>query len=358
MSARKTVLITGGCGFIGVSTVRAALARGYSVVNVDCLTYAANPQSLNDLNDSDHYHFYETDIRNLSALHDVFETHRPDAVLHLAAESHVDRSIDAPDDFIQTNVAGTVNMLEASRRSLMMAPRDFKFVHVSTDEVYGDLSASDPAFTEDTPYAPSSPYAASKAASDQMALAWHRTHGLPVIVTNCSNNYGPYQFPEKLIPVVILKALNGEPIPVYGDGSNVRDWLYVEDHARALLDIAARGSIGERYNIGGNNERSNLDLVKTLCGLLDARGAAQDAASLITFVTDRPGHDRRYAINAAKIKADIGWSPSVAADDGFAQTVDWYLDNRSWWEPMVKAGKFGARQGIKSRGVKSQEVKS
>jgi dTDP-glucose 4,6-dehydratase len=344
----KTILITGGCGFIGISLVRAALLAGHTVINLDCLTYAANPQSLKDQSGNPHYHFYKTDIRDRGALTPIFEKHRPDAVIHLAAESHVDRSIDAPDDFIQTNVAGTVNMLEAARRSLQGSPRPFKFIHVSTDEVFGDLTKTGPAFTEQTPYAPSSPYAASKAASDHMALAWHRTHGLPVIVTNCSNNYGPYQFPEKLIPVVILKALRGEPIPIYGDGSNIRDWLYVDDHAHALLDILNKAVAGARYNIGGNNERSNLDLVKTLCALLDAQGVTQNAAELITFVTDRPGHDRRYAINASKIKADIGWEPSVAFDDGFAQTVDWYLDNRDWWEPLIGAGKFGARQGLKS----------
>ena len=340
------LLVTGGSGFIGSAVCRLAHARGHSVVNLDSLTYAANPANTAMLDGSPRYSFAHVDIRNAVAVRDTLAAHRPDAVMHLAAESHVDRSIDGPQAFIETNVLGTFNLLEAAR-SLHADNADFRFHHVSTDEVYGDLSADDPAFTEATPYDPSSPYSASKAASDHLVRAWHRTYGLPVVLTNCSNNYGPYQFPEKLIPVVILKALHGAPIPVYGDGSNVRDWLHVDDHADALLAVLERGKPGRTYNIGGNNERSNIDLVRTLCRIMDSRAdvPGTDHARLITFVTDRPGHDRRYAINATRLETELGWSPSVSSDEGFAQTVDWYLTHRSWWEPLVGSGAFGKRLG-------------
>lgn len=320
------ILITGGAGFIGSAVIRSALAGGHSVINVDCLTYAGN--IANNAGEAGHpnYTFARVDICDRKALTQVFETHTPDTVIHLAAESHVDRSIAAPDVFIQTNIAGTAILLQAAKAAGVC-----KFVHVSTDEVYGDLGPSDPAFTHLTPYDPHSPYAASKAASDHMARAWHRTYGLPVIVTHCSNNYGPFQFPEKLIPVTITKALAGEPIPIYGTGENVRDWLYVDDHADALLTIADKGAAGETYLIGGNTERTNLDLAKTVCALLDEKRprASGRYADLISFVTDRPGHDRRYAINADKIRDELGWTPNTAFKDGLSKTVDWYLSQIS-----------------------------
>ena len=343
------LLVTGGSGFIGGAVVRRALADGHSVVNLDALTYAAVPASLESVEANPNYAFEHADIRDPDALARIFATHRPDAVMHLAAESHVDRSIDGPSVFIDTNVIGTVNMLQAARAhwdGLTGAAKDaFRFHHVSTDEVYGDLAMDDPAFTETTPYDPSSPYSASKAASDHMVRAWHRTYGLPVVITNCSNNYGPWQYPEKLIPVVILKALAREPIPVYGTGENVRDWLYVDDHADALLTVLQRGQVGRTYNIGGNNERANIDLVRTLCAVLDDRLGGEPHAELITFVTDRPGHDRRYAIDPTRIRDELGWEPSVSFDEGFKQTVDWYLDHRDWWEPLVGRDKVGQRVG-------------
>lgn len=347
-----TLLITGGAGFIGSALVRLALAKGLSVVNVDCLTYAANLDNLSSALPHDNYRFEKVDIRNAEAVKRVFQTHRPSHVIHLAAESHVDRSIDGPEDFMSTNVGGTFNMLQAARdyyNALGSAQQQsFRFVHVSTDEVYGDLGENDPAFTETHPYNPSSPYSASKASSDHLARAWGRTYGLPVIVTNCSNNYGPYQFPEKLIPVVILKCLSGQPIPVYGQGTNIRDWLYVDDHAQALLMAAQQGTPGETYNIGGDNERRNIDLVQTLCNLMDTLRPAKNGtpySSLITYVDDRPGHDRRYAVNADKIIKDLGWSPSVSFDEGFKATVQWYLDNQAWWQPLLEAREVKDRQG-------------
>ncbi|MGJ8563414.1 MAG: dTDP-glucose 4,6-dehydratase [Alphaproteobacteria bacterium] len=347
-----TLLITGGAGFIGSALVRLALSEGRSVVNIDCLTYAANLDNLSPALPDENYRFEKIDIRDADAVQRVFNTHRPSQVIHLAAESHVDRSIDGPEDFMTTNVNGTFNMLEAARKfysGLEGAAREaFRFVHVSTDEVYGDLSETDPAFTETHPYNPSSPYSASKASSDHLARAWGRTYSLPVIVTNCSNNYGPYQFPEKLIPVVILKCLAGEPIPVYGQGTNIRDWLYVGDHARALLMVAESGKSGETYNIGGDNERRNIDLVQTLCRLMDELRPAKDGTSytsLISFVDDRPGHDRRYAIDATKIKAELGWTPTISVDAGFKQTVQWYLDNQAWWQPLLAVRKVSERQG-------------
>ena len=344
------LLVTGGCGFIGSAVCRMAVARGHHVVNVDCLTYAANPSSLASI-EGPNYDFEKVDIRDAAELARVFDTHKPDAVMHLAAESHVDRSIDGPGAFVETNVMGTFNMLQAARAhwdTLDGEAREaFRFHHVSTDEVYGDLEMDDPAFTEDTPYDPSSPYSASKAASDHLVRAWYRTFKLPVVLTNCSNNYGPYQFPEKLIPVVILKALHGDDIPVYGTGENVRDWLYVDDHADALLTVLDKGELGRTYNIGGNNERTNIELVRTICALMDARDDLErdNHADLITFVTDRPGHDVRYAINAERIRDELGWEPKIAWNEGFEKTIDWYLDNRDWWQPLVKAGQFGQRLG-------------
>jgi len=344
------ILITGGCGFIGSAVCRMAAAQGHDIVNVDCLTYAANPQSVAMI-DSGKYAFEKVDIRDSNAVNAVFSEHKPDAVMHLAAESHVDRSIDGPGAFVETNVMGTFNMLQASRNywdSLNGDAKDaFRFHHVSTDEVYGDLEMDDPAFTEETPYDPSSPYSASKAASDHLVRAWGRTYGLPVVITNCSNNYGPYQFPEKLIPVVILKALHGDDIPVYGTGENVRDWLYVDDHADALLTVLKTGKLGRTYNVGGNNERSNLELVQTICKLMDARTDLdrENHADLITFVTDRPGHDVRYAINPTRIRDELNWSPKIEWNEGFEKTITWYLDNRDWWQPLIKAGQFGQRLG-------------
>ena len=345
------LLLTGGAGFIGSAVVRMAIGRGLSIVNVDCLTYAANLRSLDTVSNSPNYVFEQANICDSEVINALFEKHQPDAVMHLAAESHVDRSIDGPGDFIQTNIVGTYNMLQAARfyyENLTEERKDkFRFHHVSTDEVYGDLEVDDPAFDETTSYDPSSPYSASKAASDHLVRAWARTFALPTVITNCSNNYGPFQFPEKLIPVVILKALHQNEIPVYGKGDNVRDWLYVDDHADALLTVLEKGALGETYNIGGNNERTNLELVKTLCKLMDKHspGGHSNHDSLITFVTDRPGHDRRYAINATKIKNDLNWSPSVSWNDGFEQTIKWYLDNEHWWRPLLKEGAFGHRLG-------------
>ena len=307
------ILITGGCGFIGSAVCRMAVSRGYDIVNVDCLTYAGNLQSVAMVERSQ-YAFEQVDIRDAEAINAVFSKHDPDAVMHLAAESHVDRSIDGPGAFVETNVMGTFNMLQASRAYWDNLKGDkkekFRFHHVSTDEVYGDLEMDDPAFTEETPYDPSSPYSASKAASDHLVRAWGRTFDLPVVITNCSNNYGPYQFPEKLIPVVILKAMHGNDIPVYGTGENVRDWLYVDDHADALLTVLMKGELGRTYNVGGNNERSNLELVRTICELMDKREDLErdNHAELITFVSDRPGHDVRYAINPTRIRDELNLS--------------------------------------------------
>ncbi|WP_164102723.1 dTDP-glucose 4,6-dehydratase [Candidatus Laterigemmans baculatus] len=335
------ILVTGGAGFIGSNLVRHLLASGHSVLNLDKLTYAGNLRSLSDVADLPGYEFAHVDIVAIESVRQLFGRFRPEAVMHLAAESHVDRSIDGPRAFIETNVVGTMNMLEASLeywRELESEQRErFRFLHVSTDEVYGSLGAKG-YFTETTRYDPHSPYSASKAASDHLARAWHDTYGLPVLVTNCSNNYGPYQFPEKLIPVVILKCLRGEPIPVYGKGENVRDWLYVEDHCTALAAVLERGRIGETYNIGGNNERTNLDLVQTLCQILDRLRpcpTGDSHAAKITFVADRPGHDLRYAIDASRIKQELGWEPKQDHASGFEKTVRWYLDNESWWQSIL-----------------------
>lgn len=346
------LLVTGGAGFIGSAVVRLAISRGHGVVNVDALTYAASLDNVARISESPDYAFEHVDIRDPAALDRVFETHRPDAVMHLAAESHVDRSIDGPRDFIETNVNGTFNMLEAARKYWTGAgrPEGFRFHHVSTDEVFGSLP-HDPAvkFTETTPYDPRSPYSASKAASDHLTWAWHETYGLPVVMTNCSNNYGPFHFPEKLIPVIILKALAGEALPIYGDGSNVRDWLFVEDHADALLLVIEKGAIGRSYNIGGDSERTNLELVRALCSALDAlRPKDAPYADQIKFVTDRPGHDARYAIDASRIRDELGWRPSVTLEEGLRRTAQWYLDNEAWWRPLLSRAGVGQRLGVRA----------
>ena len=347
------ILVTGGAGFIGSAVVRLAIARGHAIVNVDALTYAACLDNVASVSESFQYSFEHADIRDRNALDTIFEKHQPDAVMHLAAESHVDRSIDGPVDFIETNVNGTFNMLEAARTYWQAhgKPETFRFHHISTDEVFGSLSG-DPSiqFTEETPYDPRSPYSASKASSDHLVRAWHETYSLPVVLTNCSNNYGPYHFPEKLIPVIILNALAGKPLPIYGTGSNIRDWLYVEDHADALLLVLEKGVIGRSYNIGGENERTNLDLVQTLCKVLDRLKprTAGTYADMITFVQDRPGHDARYAIDPSRIRDELGWRPSVTVEEGLEKTVQWYLDNEDWWKPLQNRRGVGERLGTKS----------
>jgi len=348
------LLVTGGAGFIGSAVIRQAIAAGYSIINVDKLTYAANLTNLASVEDSPNYTFIKADICDQARMNEVVSEYRPDAVMHLAAESHVDRSIDGPKAFLETNIMGTFSLLQAARGYYEGLPLEkkekFRFHHVSTDEVYGDLDQDSPAFEEITAYNPSSPYSASKAASDHIVRAWGRTYELPVVLSNCSNNYGPYQFPEKLIPVVILNALHERPIPVYGNGDNIRDWLYVEDHADALLTVLTKGGLGETYNIGGNNERTNLDLVQTICDALDKAlpKRAVPHSDLISFVDDRPGHDRRYAINAFKLENELDWSPSVKWNEGFEATIRWYLDNEAWWRPLVSEGSFGGRQGLKA----------
>ena len=336
-----TWLVTGGAGFIGGNFVLDAIRRGVRVVNLDALTYAGNLDTLRDVQDNPHHVFVQGDIGDAALVERLLREHRPDAVINFAAESHVDRSIDGPAAFVQTNVVGTLNLLERSRdywKSLDPAQRDaFRFLHVSTDEVYGTLGETG-RFTEQTPYAPNSPYSASKAASDHLVRAFHHTYGLPVLTTNCSNNYGPFQFPEKLIPLVIAKALAGEPLPVYGDGRNVRDWLFVDDHCAGIRRVLEAGRVGETYNVGGDAERENIAVVKTLCRLLDERRPLADGRSresLITFVADRPGHDRRYAIDAEKLKRELGWAPSVTFEEGMARTVDWYLAHQPWVQRVL-----------------------
>jgi len=346
------LLVTGGAGFIGSAVVRLAVARGHEVVNLDAMTYAANAENVASVSGSNLYSFEKADIRDRPALDRVFATHNPDAVMHLAAESHVDRSIDGPADFIETNITGTFNMLEGARThwAAKGKPAAFRFHHISTDEVFGSLGAEGQ-FTEATPYDPRSPYSASKAASDHLVRAWAETYGLPVVLSNCSNNYGPYHFPEKLIPVVILNALHGRPIPVYGAGENVRDWLYVEDHADALLLVMQKGALGRSYNIGGENERRNIDLVRTICTLLDEmRPKTTPYAEQIAFVTDRPGHDARYAIDPTRIRDELGWRPSVTVEEGLRRTVRWYLDNEAWWKPLLDRQGVGQRLGTGKTG--------
>jgi dTDP-glucose 4,6-dehydratase len=350
------ILVTGGAGFIGSAVIRHVINHTpHQVINIDRLTYAGNLESLAGVVDSDRYAFEQIDICDASALRKTFSTHRPDALMHLAAESHVDRSIDGPGEFIQTNIVGTYTLLEAARahwQTLDDSDKpNFRFHHISTDEVYGDLEGPEDLFREETPYAPSSPYSASKAGSDHLVRAWGRTYGLPVVVTNCSNNYGPYHFPEKLIPLIILSALRGKPLPVYGKGTQVRDWLFVEDHARALVKVVAEGVVGETYNIGGHNEKQNIEVVRAVCGLLDElRPSAHDGIKkyeeLITFVKDRPGHDVRYAIDASKIQRELGWVPQETFESGLRKTVEWYLANESWWRAVLDGSYQGQRLGL------------
>jgi len=339
------IFITGGAGFIGSSVIRHILTEtNHSIVNIDSLTYAGNLESLSTINESYKYIFEKVDICNQKGIDELFKKHKPNKLMHLAAESHVDRSIDDPSNFINTNINGTFSMLNAAKKyyeDLNNHEKEiFLFHHISTDEVYGDLASKDSLFTENTPYAPSSPYSASKAASDHLVRAWGRTYGLPVIITNCSNNYGPYHFPEKLIPHTILNALHGKPLPIYGDGQQVRDWLYVEDHAKALTKVVTEGEAGETYNIGGYNEKTNLDVVNMICELLEELTPEKPLGvinykDLITFVNDRPGHDVRYAIDASKIKQELGWMPEETFETGLRKTVEWYLNNRNWWERVL-----------------------
>jgi dTDP-glucose 4,6-dehydratase len=345
------ILVTGGAGFIGSAVCRHLVATlGHDVLNVDKLTYAGNPASLASIANHPGYRFAKADIRDRAAMDAHFAAFQPEGVMHLAAESHVDRSINSSGDFVETNITGTFVMLEAARAywsRLDGAAREaFRFLHVSTDEVYGSLGAEG-LFAETTPYDPSSPYSASKAAADHLASAWARTYGLPVVISNCSNNYGPFHFPEKLIPLVILNAMHGRPLPVYGDGGNIRDWLYVEDHAKALILILTQGRVGEKYNVGGRNERRNIDVVRTICAILDKLkpdGAPHDR--LITFVPDRPGHDARYAIDAGKLESELGWRAAETFDTGIAKTVRWYLDNEWWWRPLRDKVYAGERLGL------------
>ena len=347
------ILVTGGAGFIGSAVVRLAIARGHSIINVDALTYAASLENVASVSKSSKYFFEHADIRDRNSLDTIFEKHRPDAVMHLAAESHVDRSIDGPAEFIETNVKGTFNTLEAARAYWQThgKPETFRFHHISTDEVFGSLP-NDPSvqFTEETPYDPRSPYSASKASSDHLVRAWYETYGLPVVMTNCSNNYGPYHFPDKLVPVIILNSLSGKPLPIYGTGGNIRDWLYVEDHAEALLLVLEKGKIGRSYNIGGENERTNLELVRTICEILDRfkPRPVGKYADLITFVQDRPGHDARYAIDPSRIKDELGWRPSATVEEGLEKTVQWYLENEDWWKPLQNRSGVGDRLGANS----------
>lgn len=341
------ILVTGGAGFIGSAVVRLAIARGHQVVNLDALTYAANLANVASVASCPLYAFEQADLRDRAALDRVLAQHKPDAIMHLAAESHVDRSIDGPGDFVETNITGTYNLLEAARAywTAQGKPQEFRFHHISTDEVFGSLGETGQ-FTETTPYDPRSPYSASKAASDHLVRAWHETYGLPVVLTNCSNNYGPFHFPEKLVPVVILNALHGREIPVYGDGGNVRDWLFVEDHADALLLVLEKGQLGRSYNIGGENEAKNIDLVRTICAHMDRlRPDHAPHERLITFVTDRPGHDRRYAIDPTRIRDELGWRPSVTVEEGLQRTVEWYLENEDWWRPLLERQGVGERLG-------------
>lgn len=356
MPEPRKILVTGGAGFIGSAVIRHLIANtDTEVVNLDKLTYAANLTSLNQVSNNPRYKFEQADICDTAEVNRIFAEHKPDAVMHLAAESHVDRSIDGPSAFIQTNVVGTYTLLDAARAYFDglddAGKATFRFHHISTDEVFGSLG-DDGMFTEETAYDPRSPYSASKASSDHLVRAWGETYGLPIVLSNCSNNYGPYHFPEKLVPLMIIKGLAGEDLPVYGTGENVRDWLYVDDHARALWTVCSRGVVGESYNIGGHNEVRNIDVVNELCKLLDELAPHSDGQShseQITYVTDRPGHDFRYAIDAAKIERDLGWKPEETFETGLRKTVEWYLDRRDWWEPIM-AGKYsGERLGAKTK---------
>ena len=347
---QRKVLVTGGAGFIGSAVCRRLVADGASVLNLDALTYAGNLQSLAMIDNAPNYRFAKVDICDRRAVAEAFETFAPNQVIHLAAESHVDRSITAGDAFIQTNIVGAFSMLEAARAYWQALPpqrRDaFRFLHVSTDEVYGSLE-DEGAFVEETRYDPSSPYSASKAAADHLVSAWARTYGFPAVISNCSNNYGPYHFPEKLIPLIILNAIHGKPLPVYGEGANVRDWLYVEDHARALDVIVTRGWIGEKYNVGGRNERRNIDVVRRVCAILDElRPTGRPHDSLISYVADRPGHDLRYAIDAGKLERELGWRAHETFESGIEKTVRWYLDNEWWWRPLRDKVYAGERLGV------------
>ena len=351
----KNILVTGGAGFIGSAVIRYLINEtNNNVLNIDKLTYAGNLESLETISSNPRYQFLHADICDKVAMTKAFDDFEPDIVMHLAAESHVDRSIDGPMDFIQTNIIGTYNLLDVARNYWQNLTEDkktsFRFHHISTDEVYGDLEGTDDLFTEATPYSPSSPYSASKASSDHLVRAWHRTYGLPVVVTNCSNNYGPYHFPEKLIPLVILNALDGKPLPVYGDGKQIRDWLYVEDHARALYLVATTAKVGETYNIGGHNEKQNIDVVKTICTILDnikPRTDGQSYTQQITFVKDRPGHDLRYAIDASKINKELGWQPQETFESGIQKTVEWYLNNLEWCRHVQDGSYQRQRMGVK-----------
>jgi len=342
------ILVTGGAGFIGSAVVRHIINNtNDSVINVDKLTYAGNLNSIEKSSKSERYFFEHADICDSSTMEEIFKKHQPDAIMHLAAESHVDRSIDGPAAFIETNILGTYKLLETARNYWKEIPdsrkQSFRFHHISTDEVYGDLDGTDDLFTETTPYSPSSPYSASKASSDHLVRAWYRTYGLPTIVTNCSNNYGPYHFPEKLIPLIILNALAGKPLPVYGEGDQIRDWLYVEDHAKALYKVVTEGVVGETYNIGGHNEKKNIDVVTDICQILDELAPMSDRGypsntkhlSLITHVADRPGHDHRYAIDARKIETELGWKPEETFQSGLRKTIEWFLNNQDWWKAVL-----------------------
>jgi len=366
------ILVTGGAGFIGSAVIRHIINKTQdSVINVDSLTYAGNLESLAEVEGNKRYIFEQVDICNRLALDKVFEQHKPDVIMHLAAESHVDRSIDGPAAFIETNIVGTYTLLETSRaywNSLIEEKKSaFRFHHISTDEVYGDLEGPEDLFTEETSYAPSSPYSASKASSDHLVRAWLRTYGLPTVITNCSNNYGPYHFPEKLIPLMILNALEGKPLPVYGNGQQIRDWLYVNDHARALYLVATKGTVGETYNIGGHNEKANIDVVKTICELLEelvpgnsysrTSNSSGGFENLITYVTDRPGHDVRYAIDASKIERTLGWKPEETFESGLRKTVEWYLNNEQWWSHVLDGSYIIERLGSDNHSVFDSETR-
>lgn len=353
------ILVTGGAGFIGSAVVRHIIDHtNDEVINIDKLTYAGNLESLASVSQNARYQFHQVDICDTPGLTEVINKTEPDVIMHLAAESHVDRSIDGPAAFINTNIVGTYALLEVARAYWSQLEGEkkanFRFHHISTDEVYGDLHGTDSLFTETTPYAPSSPYSASKAASDHLVRAWNRTYGLPAIITNCSNNYGPYHFPEKLIPLTIINALAGKPLPVYGNGQQIRDWLYVEDHARALYKVVNEGKVGDTYNIGGHNEKQNIEVVKAICELLDELLTVKPQginsfSELITFVKDRPGHDLRYAIDAAKINQDLGWKPEETFESGIRKTVIWYLDNKTWWQKVLNGSYQGERLGLEKK---------